>query len=141
MSGWAATERSQRLAHSSTSPYAGRLNFRVRDGYGCLPAALAALTPTDGLEPSLPFLERRVSIVGGDLMRGSFHHRTRAIQLPPEPVFTVAPVFVQSLSAQRADPAVTAWSQCRVSATLHVIRVNAICSRLIVSCMSVGLDC
>lgn len=42
---------SQRLAHSSTHHNADRLNFRVRDGYGCNPAAMAALTPIHGIEP------------------------------------------------------------------------------------------
>jgi hypothetical protein len=51
MSGEAANRVSQRVAHSSRPRYAGGLNFRVRDGYGCLPAALAAFIPTDGLEP------------------------------------------------------------------------------------------
>ncbi len=48
---WAANRGSQRLAHSSTDRYAGGLNFRVRDGYGCCPAAVAALTPTTGNDP------------------------------------------------------------------------------------------
>ena len=42
---------SQRLAHSSTRGNAGGLIFRVRDGYGSDPAAVAALTPTRGIEP------------------------------------------------------------------------------------------
>ena len=46
-----AGQLSQRLSHSSTHRNAGGLNFRVRDGYGCFPAALAALTPTRGIEP------------------------------------------------------------------------------------------
>ena len=52
MSGEAATRGSQRLAHASTARDVGGLNFRVRDGYGCVPAALAAFMPTDGIEPS-----------------------------------------------------------------------------------------
>ena len=49
---WQAANRvSQRLAHSSTHRNAGGLNFRVRDGYGCCPAAMAALTPIRGIEP------------------------------------------------------------------------------------------
>ena len=49
---WKAANRvSQRLAHSSTLRYAGGLIFRVRNGYGSRPAAVAALTPTRGLEP------------------------------------------------------------------------------------------
>ena len=48
----AANQCSQGVAHPSTWPYAGELNFRVRDGYGCCLAALAASTPTDGIEPS-----------------------------------------------------------------------------------------
>ena len=49
---WEAANRvSQRLAHSSTPRHAGELNFRVRDGYGCYLAAVAALTPTNGIEP------------------------------------------------------------------------------------------
>ncbi len=51
MSGEAANQDSQRVAHSSTARYAGGLNVRVRDGYGCLPAALAAFMPTGGIEP------------------------------------------------------------------------------------------
>ena len=53
MSGEAANRSFQRLAHSSTARNAGGLNFRVRDGYGCHPAALAASMPTSGLEPEL----------------------------------------------------------------------------------------
>src|SRR6056297_2346627 len=48
----AAKRVSQRVAHSSTHRNAGGLIFRVRDGYGRNPAAVAAVTPTDGLEPS-----------------------------------------------------------------------------------------
>ena len=56
---WEAANRiSQRLAHSSTPRNAGGLNFRVRDGYGCRPAAVAALTPTRGLEPRTMLLRR-----------------------------------------------------------------------------------
>lgn len=44
---------SQRLAHSSTQGYADGLIFRVRDGYGSFPAAMAALMPTCGIEPQL----------------------------------------------------------------------------------------
>ena len=51
MNSEAANRVSQRLAHSSTPRYADGLNFRVRDGYGCHPTALAASTPTHGLEP------------------------------------------------------------------------------------------
>ena len=47
----AANRRFQRLAYSSTHRNAGGLNFRVRDGYGCNPAAVAALTLTRGVEP------------------------------------------------------------------------------------------
>ena len=52
MNGEAANRISQRVAHSSTGRYAGGLYFRVRDGYGWGPAALAAFMPTDGIEPS-----------------------------------------------------------------------------------------
>jgi hypothetical protein len=52
MNGEAANQDFQRVAHSSTLRYAGGLNVRVRDGYGCFPAALAAFMPTDGIEPS-----------------------------------------------------------------------------------------
>ena len=49
---WEAAIRwSQRLAHSSTCRNAGGLILRVRDGYGSGPAAVAALTPTHGIEP------------------------------------------------------------------------------------------
>ena len=49
---WEAANRcSQGLAHPSTRRHAGELNFRVRDGYGCYLAAVAALTPTSGIEP------------------------------------------------------------------------------------------
>ena len=49
---WEAANRvSQRLSYSSTHRNAGGLNFRVRDGYGCDPAAMAALTPIRGIEP------------------------------------------------------------------------------------------
>ena len=52
---WQAANRiSQRLAHSSTDRNAGGLIFRVRDGYGSGPAAMAALIPTNGIEPLLP---------------------------------------------------------------------------------------
>ena len=47
----AANRISQRLSYSSTPRNAGGLNFRVRDGYGWNPAAVAALTPTRGIEP------------------------------------------------------------------------------------------
>ena len=47
----AANRVSQRLSYSSTRRNAGGLNFRVRDGYGCNPAAMAALTPIRGIEP------------------------------------------------------------------------------------------
>ena len=48
----AANRRSQRVSHSSSCRYAGGLIFRVRDGYGRIPAAVAAVTPIDGIEPS-----------------------------------------------------------------------------------------
>ena len=49
---WEAANRiSQRLSHSSTRRNAGGLIFRVRDGYGSCPAAVAALMPTRGIEP------------------------------------------------------------------------------------------
>ena len=51
MSGQAANDRSQRIAHSSSWPNAGGLHFRVRDGYGCVATAVAAFTPTSGVEP------------------------------------------------------------------------------------------
>ena len=51
MNGQAANRVSQRLSYSSTHRNAGGLNFRVRDGYGCFPAAMAALTPIRGIEP------------------------------------------------------------------------------------------
>ena len=54
MSGQAANQLSQRLAHSSTRWNAGGLIFRVRDGYGSGPAAMAALIPTNGIEPLPP---------------------------------------------------------------------------------------
>ena len=47
----AAKRVSQRVAHSSTHRNAGGLIFRVRDGYGRNPAAVAAVTPTSGIEP------------------------------------------------------------------------------------------
>ena len=47
----AANRVSQRLSYSSTRRNAGGLNFRVRNGYGCCPAAMAALTPIRGIEP------------------------------------------------------------------------------------------
>ena len=47
----AANWISQRIAHSSTDQNAGELNFRVRDGYGWNLTALAALMPTNGIEP------------------------------------------------------------------------------------------
>ena len=47
----AANRISQRLSYSSTPRNAGGLNFRVRDGYGCDPAAMAALMPIRGIEP------------------------------------------------------------------------------------------
>ncbi len=49
-----AGQLSQRLSYSSTHWNAGRLIFRVRDGYGSDPAALAALTPICGIEPLAP---------------------------------------------------------------------------------------
>ena len=54
MNGEAAIRIFQRFAHSSTPRNAGGLNFRVRNGYGCFPTAVAAFTPIDGIEPSLP---------------------------------------------------------------------------------------
>jgi hypothetical protein len=42
----AAKYGSQGLAHLSTAYYVGGLNFRVRDGSGCVPAAMAANTCT-----------------------------------------------------------------------------------------------
>ena len=73
---WEAAKRvSQRLAHSSTCRNAGGLNFRVRDGYGCRPAAVAALTPTRGIEP-------RWSSNAGSPM---FRPYERAIQFAPGP--------------------------------------------------------
>ena len=47
----AANQVSQRLSYSSTRRNAGGLNFRVRDGYGCNPTAMAAVTPIRGIEP------------------------------------------------------------------------------------------
>ena len=47
----AANQLSQRVSHSSTHQYADGLIFRVRDGYGRNPAAVAALTPINGIEP------------------------------------------------------------------------------------------
>lgn len=73
MNGEAANRVSQRLAHSSTGRYADRLNVRVRDGYGCVPAALAAFMPTDGIEPS------------SDHCRWVELPYVRAIQLTPGP--------------------------------------------------------
>jgi hypothetical protein len=46
-----AGQFSQRLSYSSTRGNAGGLIFRVRDGYGSCPAAMAALTPIYGIEP------------------------------------------------------------------------------------------
>jgi hypothetical protein len=64
----AANRVSQRLSYSSTHRNAGGLNFRVRDGYGCNPAAMAALTPTRGVEPrtvSGQLARVRCTCVGG----------------------------------------------------------------------------
>lgn len=90
MNGEAATRGSQRIAHSSTSRYAGGLNFRVRNGYGCFPTALAAFMPTLGFEPR-PSMSPR-----GDTERllcrcGPIPTvYNRAIQLPPELMRVVA---------------------------------------------------
>ena len=69
---WQAANRvSQRLAHSSTHRNAGGLNFRVRDGYGCGPAAVAALTPTCGFEPQLCAMRRSVDTETVSYVRSS----------------------------------------------------------------------
>ena len=47
----AANGGSQRVSHSSTAPNADELNFRVRDGYGWFLVAMAAVKPTNGIEP------------------------------------------------------------------------------------------
>ena len=123
MSGWAATGCSQRLAHSSTFPDAGRLNGRVRDGYGCLPAAVAARIPTDGLEPSRSTLtiERgthqcRWASHSSVVAR---HHCTRAIQLPPEPVLAVVRVRLRLSQSHECD--VACDRSVRVSGHLRLI--------------------
>lgn len=46
-----AGQFSQRLSYSSTRWNAGGLIFRVRDGYGSCPAAVAASMPIRGIEP------------------------------------------------------------------------------------------
>ena len=48
----AANGGSQRVSHSSTTSNADELNFRVRDGYGWNLVAMAAVKPTNGIEPS-----------------------------------------------------------------------------------------
>ena len=77
MSGEAANHGSQRISHSSTAWNAGGLNFRVRNGYGCVPTALAASMSTFGIEPN-----SRASVDGP--ARGAADRVIRAIQLPPE---------------------------------------------------------
>lgn len=57
-----AGQFSQRLAHSSTRWNAGGLICRVRDGYGSCPAAMAALMPIDGIEPSYASIGDRSDI-------------------------------------------------------------------------------
>ena len=47
----AANGGSQRVSHSSTTPNADELNFRVRDGYGWNLVAMAAVKPINGIEP------------------------------------------------------------------------------------------
>ena len=51
MNGQAANRISQGFAHPSTPRNASGLIVRVRDGYGSCPTAVAAFTPTRGIEP------------------------------------------------------------------------------------------
>ena len=76
MNGETASRVFQRVAHASTPPHVGELNFRVRDGYGCYLTTLA--------------VSRRVAESNHDHTKlGQVHDRNvSVVQFAPGPVDT-----------------------------------------------------